>query len=197
MVAWALPATAAPAKSAKLDDQFRAQTQALAGKLKEDVVGWGTARLDSSTSCHWAQLAAPARTYRDNDLAYVIESGGRWWLVELENDGRTEPWIAASQPAVDPPDQHFPAPAWTVRNDRFIRHTQGHRGGYDTYDLAIRAGKLVVLRHELLNDARDGDKPVVTQFARPPAPSTLDKYRFRDTGPAKSAAELFAARKLD
>jgi hypothetical protein len=115
--------------------------EAFAAKIGSKVVARGTAELDEHPGPdRWAQL--------DDDEygQYVIETADRAIVAQYEVDGRTQPW--PGDPA-----------------GKAIVHQQGHRGGYERWELAVRGGELVVLRTESLEDERAGDKPERTDYA--------------------------------
>lgn len=117
----------------------------LAAKLAAKVTGQGTAELDDKPGPdRWAHL-----TMTDGEHgAYVVETGGKAFLAQYDLDGRTQPWEGGA-------------------TDTAISHQQGHRAGYERWDLAVRGGELVVLREEAIDDARDDDVPKHTDYADP------------------------------
>ncbi len=131
------PAEAPPPKAGSLEE--------LATKLAAKLVAQGTAELDDKPGPdRWAQL-----TMSDGEHgAYVVEASGKAFLAQYEADGRTQPWDGGA-------------------GDTAIAHQQGHRAGYERWDLAVRGGELVVLREESIDDARDDDVPKHTDYADP------------------------------
>jgi hypothetical protein len=141
------------------DESFRALAEAIAIRTEGRILGWGTVELDD---------AAPRERYavidssRRRGGSYLIESSGNLWLVDFESDGRTHIWAGDD----DRRDTAHPEGAlpWIDRPDTFIRHDQGHRGGYERTDFAIADDALVVRAIDYLDDGRAGDRPVRTTF---------------------------------
>ena len=140
------PAEPTPAPAPKPAEPPPAKTgtfEELAARLGAKVTGQGTAELDDKPGPDaWARL-----TMSDGEHgAYVVEASGTAFLAQYDLDGRTQPWEGAA-------------------GDSAISHQQGHRAGYERWDLAVRGGELVVLREEALDDARDDDVPKHTEYA--------------------------------
>ena len=151
--------------------------EALAATLGAKIAAQGTAELDDKPGPdRWAQL-----TMRDGEHgAYVVETSGKAFLAQYDADGRTQPWDGGA-------------------GDTAISHQQGHRAGYERWDLAVRGGELVVLREESIDDARDDDQPKHTDYADPsgvcakPCPKAGEKGFSVTSG--SSLADLTAAPK--
>ncbi|MBL9020391.1 MAG: hypothetical protein JNL83_39775 [Myxococcales bacterium] len=112
----------------------------LAARIGAKVVARGAAELDDKPGPdRWAQLDGGEHGQ------YVIETSGKVFLAQYEADGRTQPW--PGDPA-----------------GKAIAHQQGHRAGYQRWELAVRGGELVVLREESVDDARAGDAPVKKDY---------------------------------
>ena len=124
------PPRPAPPKTGGFDE--------LASALRATVTGQGTAELDDTPGAdRWAHLTREGGAR----AAYVVEAGGKAFLAEYDADGRTQRWSG------DP-------------RGTAIVHRQGHRAGYQRWELAVRQGELVVLREESVDDARESDVPV-------------------------------------
>ena len=112
----------------------------VAAKLGAKLVAQGTAELDDKPGPdRWAQLDG------GDTGQYVIETAGKAFVAQYEADGRTRPW--AGDPA-----------------GKAIVHQQGHRAGYQRWELAVRKGELVILREDSVDDARTSDVPVKKDY---------------------------------
>ena len=128
------PTRPAPPKAGSFEE--------LAAALRATVTGQGAAELDDAPGPdRWAHLTREG----GERAAYVVEAGGKAFLAEYDADGRTQPWPG------DP-------------GGKAIVHQQGHRAGYQRWELAVRKGELVVLREESVDDARASDVPVTKDY---------------------------------
>lgn len=186
----AAPTVAVPTLTAAdpaADQAFQATATQLAERTQRVVVGWGTIAFAARPG-RYATLR-PAEDAADGTGAYLLEVAGQLYLIELEYDGRTEAWgadAADGQP-----------PAWAVRTEPAIVHTQTHRGGYERAALAVSGGKVVIVEHEVLEDGRDDPTPTREQHACPACPALTGDagsyFVHRVAGPAATLDALLPA----
>lgn len=157
---------------------FQARIQAVAKAAGTEIAAWGTMQLfvaapGSADDCKTkADPAVAARRHTSGNTAtlvsadrqnvsYVFETSEHKLLaVTYAVDGRTQLAVP-----VDFDDKPIPPPPWSTFAFEALHHSQTHRGGYEFADLMISADKLVIAKHEALEDGRENDKPAIKDFA--------------------------------
>ena len=139
------PPTAGDAAPVSDDETFVAVAEGVADKTARRLDARGAARLAEDERPVRYAVLEPEETV-DGRGAYVIEeSPGKLWLVSYYADGRTMPGL--------------------VDDGRAIEHAQGHHRGGETIRFAFRGGAPVVLYHEYVEDASEGE-PRITEYAK-------------------------------
>ena len=136
-----------PAPAPHTDEAFRADVRAYAIHTHRDLTAWGTLLLDGKTPHRFAELDMPL-----DDLgnpvpgspewsAYIVEDAPHFYLVRYwwNSPGFRASTFTGSEPT------------WTALPDTSIEHTQlfEHRQAHAS--IALRDGKLVLLRDEGAN----------------------------------------------
>ncbi len=159
--------------------EFEHEVTALAAARGAQLRAWGTAELDE----HPGADAFAVLATTDN-IDYVIETGEGWFLVRASYDGKTSPWHA--------PEDAAAPPSWEDTGESVIEHQQAWSGGFGRWALAIRGGRVVVLRDAGVQDARDGDEEEEHDYGDAGVdPSTLEAGGWLEIhGPAASSSAL-------
>jgi hypothetical protein len=157
---------------------FQARIRAVAKAAGADIAAWGTMQLyvaapGSADDCKAkADPAIAARRHTSGNTAtlvsadrqkvsYIFEvSDHKLISATYEVDGRTQLAVP-----VEFDDKPLPPPPWRTFAFDALHHSQTHRGGYEFGDLMISADKLVIAKHEALEDGRENDKPALKDFA--------------------------------
>jgi hypothetical protein len=145
------------------DEDFRAQASALAKAHGGQIEAWGTLRLDGTARPY--RFATVQLEYESdhpwNLGAYLIEQApGVLWLVEFQWTGITQPFHGRDNVGPEPAE-------WLTLKDTAIAHGEfehaydrktGRRAGWGSVSttIGLRAGKLVVLASEWLEEAGSG-----------------------------------------
>jgi hypothetical protein len=155
------PPAAAPAE-AITDAQFQTLAREVGTATGRHVAAWGTVRLDGSERAYRvATLRYSDMNANEATAAYVIEvQPGQFWSVAFMLDGHTRmSFDGDGDPGNEPP--------WQPSTDTTLTLAVGHRGGGEDIELAVRDGRLVVLKHYVMDDAREDDTPRVDdEFAK-------------------------------
>ena len=157
---------------------FQARIRAVAKATGADIAAWGTMQLfvaapGSADDCKAkADPAIAARRHTSGNTAtlvsadrqnvsYVFETSDHKLLAAtFAVDGRTQLAVP-----VEFDDKPIPPPPWSTFAFDALHHSQTHRSGYEFAELMISADKLVIAKHESLEDGREHDKPEVKDFA--------------------------------
>jgi hypothetical protein len=170
-------ADAAPAPDEKA---FTDTAEGVAKKSERHLGGQGVAQLGEDERAMRYAILEPDDLDGGRGAYLIEEAAGKLWLVSHYADGRTMAGLAEGGRALD--------------------HAQGHHHGGETVRFAFRDGVPVVLYHEYVDDAEEGE-PEIKEYAKdgvcaPPCPP-LRGYQTHDAdfqvvGPAATADELLA-----
>ena len=157
---------------------FQARIRAVAKAAGAEVAAWGTmqiyvaapgtaddckAKADQATAArrHTSGNTATLLSVDRQNVSYVFETSDHKLLAAtFAVDGRTRLAVP-----VEFDDKPIPSPPWSTFAFEALHHSQSHRGGYEFVELMISADKLVIAKHESLEDGRENDKPAIKDFA--------------------------------
>lgn len=174
------PDAAAPPASGSDDASFQALADGVAKMSERKVTAAASAKLAEDDRAVRYAILEPDDINNGRGAYLLEESPGKLWLVSYYYDGRTMAGIDEADRAVD--------------------HAQGHHHGGETVRFAFRGGAPVVLYHEYVDDAEEGE-PEVKEYAKDgvcaqPCPAlrgyATNDIDFQVVGPAATAAELVA-----
>jgi hypothetical protein len=149
------------------DEAFQRFAAEVARRSQRTVIGSGT------VGTHRYAAMEPT-DINDGRGAYLLEEApGRYWLVSVYWDGKTQPWTGGGAT---------------------IDHQQAHRAGYETVSFTLAGGRLGVVAREVLSDARDLETPERQEYDCPASCPDLDGFEadadFKVSGPGATADEL-------
>jgi hypothetical protein len=161
-------------------EQFQKLAVEVATRTGAKVITWGQADLaDDDHEVRFAVL----ENQGTSEGTYLLSSRGKLYAILFDVDGKTQAWGGRDN-------------LWVKSADKRIAHRQAHRAGFEDTEVALRAGKIVVLRTAYLDDARTSDQPEEREFPCDPvctpfAPGA-DTYGLKNPrGPASTIDELF------
>jgi hypothetical protein len=101
-----------------------------------------TADLDGDGSVERITLRCAQAPGEDGE--YLVQRGAKIWRLPFYQDGKTDPCNGR-----------------LVRRRHTIEHTQAHPHGWRTLQVALREGRLTVVREDYVDDATEDRRPVV------------------------------------